>query len=80
MVFVGVDYVDTEPEARAYLQRFGVTYTNGPDLKSQISSAYRITGVPETYIIGPDGKLKYALKGPISTTQEIQTVIDGLIP
>ena len=79
VAFVGIDYVDTEPQARAYLQRFGITYLNGPDLKSQISSAYRITGVPETYIIGPDGKLKYALKGPISSIQDIQTVIDGLI-
>jgi cytochrome c biogenesis protein CcmG/thiol:disulfide interchange protein DsbE len=55
VVFLGVDSVDTEPEARAYLDKFAITYPNGPDLRTSISQAYRIRGVPETYIIGPDG-------------------------
>ena len=32
VVFFGVDYVDTEPEALGYLVEFGITYPNGPDL------------------------------------------------
>ena len=57
VVFLGVDYVDTETEARAYLAKFGITYPNGPDLGTRISQAFRTLGVPETYIIGPDGRL-----------------------
>ena len=52
VVFLGVNYVDTEPEAKAYLERFGITYPNGPDLGTRISQAFRIRGVPETYILG----------------------------
>ncbi len=57
VMVIGVDYVDTEPEAKKYLDEFKITYPNGPDLRSEVSSAYHITGVPETYFITRDGKL-----------------------
>lgn len=57
LVVVGVDYVDTETEARKFIQEFGITYPNGPDLQTRISQAYRITGVPETYFITREGKM-----------------------
>src|SRR5512133_1795410 len=45
VVFIGADYVDTEPEARVYLKKFGITYSNGPDLATKISQYFRIKGV-----------------------------------
>ena len=45
VIFLGVvDYVDTETEAKAYLEKFDVTYPNGPDLRTKISQAFRIRG------------------------------------
>jgi cytochrome c biogenesis protein CcmG/thiol:disulfide interchange protein DsbE len=79
VVFLGVDYVDTETEAIAYLEKFGVTYPNGPDLRTQISQAYRIRGVPETYIIGKDGKLAAFKISPFISLGEIQGMIDPLL-
>jgi cytochrome c biogenesis protein CcmG/thiol:disulfide interchange protein DsbE len=67
VVFLGVDYVDTEPEAKGYLQKFNITYPNGADLGTRISQAYRIRGVPETYIISPQGKLAYVQIGPFES-------------
>jgi cytochrome c biogenesis protein CcmG/thiol:disulfide interchange protein DsbE len=57
LVMIGVDYVDTEAEALSYLKQFDITYPNGPDLGTRISQAYHITGVPETYFVGKDGRL-----------------------
>ena len=37
IVFVGVDYLDQDPAAKRYLQKFNITYPNGPDLASKIS-------------------------------------------
>lgn len=76
VVFLGVDYVDTEPEARGYLARFSITYPNGPDLGTRISQAYRMRGVPETYILGPDGSLVEAQIGPYASVSDIQASID----
>ena len=79
VVFIGVDYVDTEPEARGYLTKFDITYPNGPDLATKISQLFRIKGVPETYFIDKEGKLAYTQIGPFSTEAQIHNIIDGLL-
>ncbi len=79
VVFLGVDYVDTETEALAYLEKFDVTYPNGPDLRTKISQAFRIRGVPETYIIDRDGKLAAFKISPFLSLAEIQSMVDPLL-
>jgi cytochrome c biogenesis protein CcmG/thiol:disulfide interchange protein DsbE len=79
VVFIGLAYVDTEPKSLAYLERFGVTYPNGPDLATKVSQLFRVTGVPETYIIDRQGRLAYSKKGPFSSTAEIIAVVDGVL-
>jgi cytochrome c biogenesis protein CcmG/thiol:disulfide interchange protein DsbE len=74
--FLGVDYVDTEREALAYLDRFDITYANGPDLGTRISQAYRMRGVPETYIVGPDGRIRAVKIGPYTSLDQIVAHIE----
>ncbi len=76
VAFLGVDYVDTDREAMAYLEKFGITYPNGPDLGTRISQAFRIRGVPETYLIGPDGRLVVIKIGPYQSLDEIVRQIE----
>ena len=63
IVFLGLDYLDQEPAALAYLTEFDITYPNGPDLRSQAARRYRIQGVPETFFISPDGKIVETVVG-----------------
>lgn len=79
VLFVGIDYVDTEPEARAYLQKFNITYPNGPDLGTKISQTFRIRGVPETYFIDRQGRLANVQIGPFTSLRQIQNIIDPLL-
>lgn len=79
VIFVGADYVDTEPEARGYLKKFGITYPNGPDLGTKISQMFRIKGVPETYFIDQNGKLVQSQIGPFASVEEIHAIIDPLL-
>ncbi len=79
VIFLGVDYVDTETPALAFLERYDVTYPNGPDLGSSISSIFRIRGVPETYIIDSDGNLAFMKKGPFASTDEIFSAVDAVL-
>ena len=80
VVFLGVDYVDTEPEARIFLKKFDATYPNGPDLGTRISQMFHIKGVPETYIIDTNGVLRYVKIGPFLSVDEIRTTVDLLLP
>ncbi len=67
VVLIGVDYVDTEKEALAYIKEFGITYINGPDLGTKISQAYNIKGVPETYYVSKSGVLEGMYVGPLQS-------------
>ena len=76
VVFIGVDYVDTEPEALAYLKEFDITYPNGPDLGTRISQQFRMQGVPETYFIDTQGVLRYVQIGPFASRAHIEQIIE----
>ncbi len=80
VVFLGIDYVDTEIPARAFLKKFNNTYPNGPDIRTAISQMFRIKGVPETYIIDTNGILNYVKIGPFLNADEIKAVINPLLP
>lgn len=79
VVFLGVDYVDTETDALIYLKKFGITYANGPDLATRISQYFRIAGVPETYFVDKDGVLRFVQIGPFSSIDQIRAQIDPLL-
>jgi cytochrome c biogenesis protein CcmG, thiol:disulfide interchange protein DsbE len=78
VVFIGVDYVDTEKEALAYIKEFDITYINGPDLGTRISQAFNIKGVPETYYVARNGELRGVRIGPLKTP-ELDLQIDELL-
>jgi cytochrome c biogenesis protein CcmG/thiol:disulfide interchange protein DsbE len=79
VIFLGADYVDTEPEALAYLKKFEIDFYNGPDMGTKISQLFRMKGVPETYFIDREGVLQYVKVGPFASADEIQIHIDELL-
>ena len=79
VLFFGLDYVDTEPEARDYLVKFGITYPNGPDLRTEVSQMFRIRGVPETYIIDRQGNLAHVKIGPYTSQGEIIAALEEVL-
>lgn len=78
VVFIGVDWVDTEKEALAYIKEFDITYLNGPDIGTRIAQAYRIQGVPETFFVDKTGRLRGVKIGPLSPP-ELDNRIDELL-
>jgi cytochrome c biogenesis protein CcmG/thiol:disulfide interchange protein DsbE len=80
VVFLGIAWTDTPANSKEYLQRFTITYPNGPDLGSRISAIFnRNLGVPETYFIDQEGVLRHIKIGPFTSLQEIQATIDSLL-
>ncbi len=65
VIFIGVDYVDTEKAALAYIKEFDITYFNGPDVGTRVAQAYNIKGVPETYFVAKNGELRGNNIGPL---------------
>ena len=65
VAFIGVDVQDTDTNAREFLNRYRVTYPNGPDLNGEISIGYGMSGVPESYFISKDRKIRRKWAGPL---------------
>lgn len=80
IVFIGLDYLDQEPAARAYLAEFNITYPNGPDLQSAAARRYGIKGVPETFFIDPDGVIQEVVVGPIVSQAQMEALLDKIRP
>ena len=73
----GIDYKDDAASARRFLGRYGNPYSRvGADASGRTSIDFGVYGVPETYVITPDGKIAYRLVGPLTE----QTIRDKLLP
>jgi cytochrome c biogenesis protein CcmG/thiol:disulfide interchange protein DsbE len=79
VAFIGVNWSDADKNALEYLKKYDITFPNGPDLGTRISQKYRITGVPETYILDQEGNLASFKFSPFQSVQEIQSLIDPLL-
>ncbi|RDV04228.1 DsbE family thiol:disulfide interchange protein [Undibacter mobilis] len=72
---VGINYKDVADNARRFLNRYGNPFTAvGVDEKGRASIDWGVYGVPETFLIGRDGRIAYKLVGPI-TPQNIEAVL-----
>jgi cytochrome c biogenesis protein CcmG/thiol:disulfide interchange protein DsbE len=58
VVFIGLNWVDTNKEALAFLDEFDITYYNGVDVGQKIAQAYRMQGIPETFFVDKAGSLQ----------------------
>ena len=66
VIFVGVDIQDTEEDALAYIQEFGLTFPNVLDPDGAVSIDYGVIGLPVTFFIGADGVVLGRWVGAIS--------------
>jgi cytochrome c biogenesis protein CcmG/thiol:disulfide interchange protein DsbE len=57
VVFVGVNAQDLKGPARAYLKRYGVSYTNVRDALGNTWPKWGVTGVPETFFVDRRGRV-----------------------
>ena len=80
IVFLGLDYLDQEPAALAYLDEYNVSYPNGPDLQSAAARSYGIKGVPETFFIDAQGNIAETVIGPIVSQAQMDEYLNKIRP
>jgi cytochrome c biogenesis protein CcmG/thiol:disulfide interchange protein DsbE len=63
----GINYKDQPENARRFVGRYGNPFAAvGADVNGRVSIDWGVYGVPETFLIGRDGRIAYKLVGPIS--------------
>ncbi|HEY1745584.1 MAG TPA: DsbE family thiol:disulfide interchange protein [Xanthobacteraceae bacterium] len=64
---VGINYKDEAENARRFLGRYGNPFAAaGADRNGRASIEWGVYGVPETFVVGRDGRIAYKLVGPIT--------------
>jgi cytochrome c biogenesis protein CcmG, thiol:disulfide interchange protein DsbE len=64
---LGINYKDQPDNARRFVGRYGNPFAAvGADQNGRVSIDWGVYGVPETFLIGRDGRIAYKLVGPIS--------------
>jgi cytochrome c biogenesis protein CcmG/thiol:disulfide interchange protein DsbE len=72
---VGINYKDQADNARRFLGRYGNPFVaSGADANGRAAIEWGVYGVPETFIVGRDGKVAYKLVGPI-TPENLERVM-----
>jgi cytochrome c biogenesis protein CcmG, thiol:disulfide interchange protein DsbE len=63
----GINYKDQPDNARRFLGRYGNPFVaNGVDGNGRAAIEWGVYGVPETFVVGRDGRIAYKLIGPIT--------------
>jgi len=72
---IGINYKDDPENARRFLGRYGNPFAAaGADPNGRAAIEWGVYGVPETFIVGRDGRVAYKLVGPI-TPENLATTI-----
>ncbi|HEY7972674.1 MAG: DsbE family thiol:disulfide interchange protein [Xanthobacteraceae bacterium] len=71
----GINYKDQPENARRFLGRYGNPFAaSGADPTGRAAIEWGVYGVPETFVVGRDGKIAYKLVGPI-TPENLQDAL-----
>jgi cytochrome c biogenesis protein CcmG, thiol:disulfide interchange protein DsbE len=72
---VGINYKDQPDNARRFLGRYGNPFVaSGADANGRAAIEWGVYGVPETFIVGRDGRVAYKMVGPI-TPENLERVM-----
>jgi len=71
IVFLGIDFSDTQNNGLSFLRQYGITYPNVSDTNGAVAINYGVTGVPETFFIDRQGVIVQKVIGEL-TEQTLQ--------
>ena len=75
VVIVGIDAQDFRKDARGFVSRYGLTYPIVHDGPGATIGRYGVTGFPETWFVGRNGRLVgERIQGPVSDEQLAQGI------
>lgn len=75
---VGIDTQDNTDDALGFVAEFGLTYTQLHDGSGEYADELGTTGVPETFLIDPDGNVAFHYPGAIDE-EILRTQVEPLI-
>ena len=80
-VVLAVNLAEPPSRIRGYLDKMPVGFTLLLDRDTAVAKAWKARILPATFIVGPDGKIRYSYVGELDWSQEkVRRTIAALLP
>jgi cytochrome c biogenesis protein CcmG, thiol:disulfide interchange protein DsbE len=82
VVVLGINVRDISGDARSFVNEFKLTFPSLRDGSDDAEQSFEVTGLPETFIVDPDGKMRILpFRGELTTASEDQigTYLDSVL-
>ncbi len=77
---IGIAVQETTPaDVAAYAAKYGITYTIGFDGTADVFHTYQVFALPTQVLIGPDGRVRKVINGPLAETDG-KKLLEPLLP
>jgi cytochrome c biogenesis protein CcmG, thiol:disulfide interchange protein DsbE len=77
---LGIDVQDNSEDALAFVRKYDVRYPQLRSVGAERSEAFGSTGVPENFLVDPQGRLAFIWRGPVDEAilkQQIVPLVEG---
>jgi cytochrome c biogenesis protein CcmG/thiol:disulfide interchange protein DsbE len=78
VVVLGLDIQDTDDKAKKFIGDFGLTFPNARDVTGKVSIDYGVFGVPETFFIDRQGRIRARHVGAV-TPEVFRSTVERLL-
>lgn len=76
---LGVDSSDLSSDGRRFVEEFGLTYPQLHDGDGNYADEFGATGVPESYLVDPQGRVRVIARGAVSQ-EYLEEEVEPLLP
>ena len=77
---LGIDTQETAEAGRSFVEEFGLTYPQLHDGDGEYAEALKTKGVPENFLVDPEGEVALVQAGPVSEeflAEQVAPLIEG---
>jgi cytochrome c biogenesis protein CcmG/thiol:disulfide interchange protein DsbE len=76
VLIIGLNYKDVRADALQWLEQWGNPYAlTAADADGRVGIDYGVYGVPETFVIGRDGRIRHKHVGPLAARDLNETIL-----
>lgn len=78
VLMIGINWLDIDSDAARFIERYGITYPNAPDMGEKVYEAYHAQGLPETFVINREGIVAASILGG-TNYDSLSAILDRLL-
>ena len=78
---LAVNLAESEPRIRRFMEQVPMDFAVLLDRDSSVAKTWQARILPVSYLIGPDGRIRYSVRGEYDWTRErVRKAIEDMLP